>query len=476
MAIAIALVFIVLGSIWFHFWSPWWITPLASNWSLMDDTLMITFVVTGFVFVAVNLFMAYALVRFRYRKDRRAAYEPENKKLELWLTGLTTVGIVIMLAPGLVVLADFVHVPKDAAVIEVVGKQWKWSFRFPGKDGILGNSKPHLISFQNPFGLNPDDPNAQDDVLVNDSELHLPIDKPVQVLLRSKDVLHDFYVPHFRVKMDAVPGIISMLWFIPTKIGRFDIACAEYCGVGHHTMRGAVFVEDQDSFESWLDEQPTFAQTFVNNSGVTESELVKQGRLLAETNGCLGCHSLDGSAGVGPTWKGLLGKTEKINDGTTVKVDEAYIKESILNPKSSVIDGYSPVMSAYDLSNDEIKALIAFTASLSEPSENSQVNKIGQGQTQDLPGQGKSLADAHGCLGCHSVDGNASVGPTWKGLFGKTETMTDKTTVKVDDAYLKESILNPNSAVVAGYQPIMPAYQFSDSELDALIAYTKTIQ
>ena len=364
MAIAIALVLIVIGSIWFHFWSPWWITPLASNWSLMDDTLMITFVVTGFVFVAVNLFMAYALVRFRYRADRRAKYEPENKKLELWLTGLTTVGIVIMLAPGLIVLADFVHVPKNAAVVEAVGKQWQWNFRFPGKDGILGNSKPQLISFQNPFGLNPDDPNGQDDVLINNSELHLPVDKPVQVLLRSKDVLHDFYVPHFRVKMDAVPGIITTLWFTPTKVGRFDIACAEYCGIGHHTMRGAVFVEDADTFQNWLDDQPTFADSSAKQSTGSGNKLVEQGRLLAEEKGCLGCHSIDGSASAGPTWKGLFGKTETMTDNTTMVVDEAYLKEAIRDPNTTVVAGFSPIMPAYQFSDDELNALIAYTKTI----------------------------------------------------------------------------------------------------------------
>ncbi len=466
MAIAIALVLIVIGSIWFHVWSPWWITPLSSNWSPMDDTLMITFVVTGVVFVAVNLFMAYALIRFRYNPNRKAAYEPENKKLELWLTGLTTVGIVIMLAPGLIVLADFVHVPKDASVVEAVGKQWQWSFRFPGKDGVLGNAKPQLISFQNPFGLNPDDPNGQDDVLISTSELHLPVDKPVQILLRSKDVLHDFYVPHFRAKMDAVPGIITSLWFTPTHVGRFDIACAEYCGVGHHTMRGAVFVEDDNNFQAWLNNQPTFAQSSAKKSMGDSNKLAEQGRELAEEHGCLGCHSVDGSANVGPTWKGLLGKTEKIADGTSITVDKAYFKESILDPNASVIDGYSPIMPPYELSDGEMNALIAYTATLSSTS----------GSGNKLVSQGEELAEEQGCLSCHSLDGSSSVGPSWKGLFGKTETMTDDSTVVVDEVYLKEAIVNPNSTVVAGFSPIMPPYELSDEELDALVAYTRTIK
>jgi cytochrome c oxidase subunit 2 len=129
---------LVLGSVLFHFLSPWYFTPIASNWSTIDDTISITFWVTGFVFVAINLFMAYAVIRYRYRKDRRAAYEPENKKLEWWLTGLTTVGVAAMLAPGLFVWAKIIQVPEDAALVEAVGQQWHWSFRLPGKDGKLG--------------------------------------------------------------------------------------------------------------------------------------------------------------------------------------------------------------------------------------------------------------------------------------------------------------------------------------------------
>ncbi|MEE8636453.1 MAG: hypothetical protein V3T12_10605, partial [Acidiferrobacterales bacterium] len=157
MAFAIVLILLVVGSVLFHLWSPWWLTPIASNWGMIDDTINLTFWVTGFVFVAINLFMAYAIIRYRYRKGRRAAYEPENKKLEWWLTGITTVGVVAMLAPGLFVWAKFVEVPKDAMVFEVVGKQWHWSYRFPGKDGVLGTVAAKYINDNNPFGMNPDD-------------------------------------------------------------------------------------------------------------------------------------------------------------------------------------------------------------------------------------------------------------------------------------------------------------------------------
>ncbi len=271
MVFAVVLVLVAVGSVVFHFVSPWWWTPIASNWGYIDDTIIITFWVTGVVFVAVILFMAYCVFRYRHQKGRRAAYEPENKKLEWWLTILTTVGVVVMLTPGLFVWDQFVTVPKGAAEFEVVGQQWQWSFRFPGKDGVLGTTDSRNISDANPFGLNPNDPNGQDDVLIEDNELHLPLDKPVKVLLRSIDVLHDFYVPEFRAKMDLVPGLVTYFWFIPIRAGTFDILCFELCGVGHHTMRGTVVVEEESAYRAWLQEQPTFAQS-VAEAGISAGD------------------------------------------------------------------------------------------------------------------------------------------------------------------------------------------------------------
>ncbi len=117
------------------------------------------------------------------------------------------------------------------------------------------------INDDNPYGLNADDPNGQDDILVDDSELHLPIGQPVQALLRSIDVLHNFYVPQFRAKMDMVPGMVTFFWLTPTRTGTFDVLCFELCGIGHHEMRGTVVVEAPDDFEVWLGEQTTFAQS-----------------------------------------------------------------------------------------------------------------------------------------------------------------------------------------------------------------------
>jgi cytochrome c oxidase subunit 2 len=287
MAIVVALVVLIAGSVIFHLVSPWYLTPLASNWSTIDFTIDLTFWITGFVFVAVNLFMAYAVYRFRYDKNRRSDYEPENHKLELWLTGLTSVGVAAMLAPGLFVWADFVTVPEDAHEVEVVAQQWHWSYRFPGKDGKFGAVESRYVSDDNHFGMEEADPYGQDDVLVFDPTLHIPIDKPVKTLLRSKDVLHDFAVAQFRVKMDMVPGLVSYLWFTPTKIGQFEVLCEELCGVGHHTMRGMVVVDEQEDFDAWLDSQPTYAEVLAQKPGNPQ---IGQSQYAV----CSACHGAQG--------------------------------------------------------------------------------------------------------------------------------------------------------------------------------------
>jgi len=176
MAVALVLVLIVAGSVLFHVLSPWWWTPIASNWGYIDSTLVITFWITGAVFSAVVLFMAYCVYRFRHREGQRAVYEPESRKLESWLTIATAIGVAALLTPGLFVWSRFVTVPKDVTEVEVIAQQWQWSFRLPGADGKLGTSNARLISSDNPLGVNPHDPNGQDDVVVEAAEfLGLPI-------------------------------------------------------------------------------------------------------------------------------------------------------------------------------------------------------------------------------------------------------------------------------------------------------------
>ena len=260
MAVALILVLVAVGSVVFHLFSPWWWTPIASNWGYVDNTLIITFWITGTVFVAVLLFTAYCVLRFRHREGQQALYEPENKRLEWGLTIATALGVAAMLAPGLYVWHQFVTVPADATEVEIVGRQWSWSYRLPGKDGRLGTSNVSNISTDNPLGLNANDPNAQDDVVIESDNLHLQIGKPIKFLLRSLDVLHNFYVPEFRGKMDMIPGAVTYYWVTPTRPGTFDILCFELCGVGHPQMRGQVVVEEDGAHQVWLEKQKTFAE------------------------------------------------------------------------------------------------------------------------------------------------------------------------------------------------------------------------
>ena len=258
MFVAIIFVLIIIGSIIFHFWSPWWWTPVASNWGNIDDTIILSFWVTGAVFVAVCLFMAYCVWAYRYRPDRKAEYKPEDKKLEFRLTWITALGVAALLAPGLVVWNKFVTVPENAMKIEVVAYQWGWNYRLPGADGVLGKTSVGLISDDNPYGLDISDPNSKDDIIVMDADLHLEINQPVKVELRSLDVLHNFYIPQFRAKMDMLPGIITYYWFTPEKKGDYEVLCAEYCGTGHYAMRGRLLVDEEKDYSNWLAKQVSF--------------------------------------------------------------------------------------------------------------------------------------------------------------------------------------------------------------------------
>jgi cytochrome c oxidase subunit 2 len=272
-----------------------------------------------------------------------------------------------------------------------------------------------------------------------------------------------------RSKMDMVPGMVSYFWFTPTKTGNYETLCAEYCGVGHYNMRGHMIVEEQDVFDQWLKSQPTFAQTLTTAAKPSRDSVLEKGRLLAENLGCSACHSQDGSASLGPGWKGLYGRTEQLADGTSVQVDEAYLKESILDPKARLVQGYPPVMVTYTLNEDELGALVALIKSLGAAEQDE-----ASGPGDDLAAQGQRLAESLGCLACHSVDGSKGVGPSWQGLYGKTETLADDTRIKVDEGYIKDSVLNPGAKIVKGYAAVMPAFAPSDKELNALIAFIKS--
>lgn len=364
MIVALLLLLIVVGSLLFHILSPWQFGEIASNWYMIDVTVYITFWICGIVFVVLGVFMAWAVWKYEFREGQKAQYEPENALLESRLSIITTIGVVIMLAPGLIVWQEYIEVPPDATELEVYGQQWQWSFRLAGEDGIFGAAHNKYITFDNPMGMKPGDPYGEDDVLIRTASIKLPINRKVKVLLRSKDVLHDFWVPEIRAKMDAVPGMITYFWFEPTKLGEYEILCAELCGRGHHTMRGVMDVVSLEQYGTWLETQLTWSEI---KAGVKPlSPEVIRGRQVAESNGCFACHTLDGSETVGPTWQGLWGRVVTMTDDSTQVVDEAYVRESITDPNVRIRQGFSPVMIPYELAEEDMADLILFLKNTAE--------------------------------------------------------------------------------------------------------------
>ena len=384
MALAVVVILLVVGSVLFHFLSPWYFTPLASNWGLIDFTVDITFLVTGIVFVAANLFMAHCLIRYRHREGHKAHYDPENTKLEWWLSVVTSVGVVAMLAPGLVVWGQFVTVPEEADEFEAVGQQWHWSFRFPGEDGELGNTDIRHITEDNPFGMDPEDPTGQDDILVASPIVHLPVDQPVRAWLRSKDVLHDFAVPQFRVKMDLVPGQVTYAWFTPTVVGEYEILCEELCGMAHFAMNGRVVVDERADFETWLDEQPTYAELTSQGSG--DPTLGQAGYAL-----CAACHGQQGEG------------TQVLNAPRIAGLNARYLERQLHYYRDGIRGTHEldtagatmrPIMAALP-GDDAIRNVAAYISAMTtEPAPNTVLGDIERG------------ADLYtNCAACHGADG-----------------------------------------------------------------------
>lgn len=391
MSLAIALFLLVIATVVLHFvfayYFDWWFTPLAADWAGIDLTVLITLWVTGFVFVAINAFMAYCVWRFRHKPGHKAVYEPENHKLEINLSIFTTVGVVLMLAPGLFYWAVFVNVPEDARDYEVMAQQWQWQYRYPGADGILGTADTSYISQSNPFGVNPEDPNGQDDVIVNDPQMRLPVDQDAHFLFRSNDVLHNFTVPQFRVKMDLVPGLISYMWFTPTEVGAYDVLCEELCGIGHFIMRGQVVVETEEDFNTWLAAQPTFAET---QNMVAANPAAGQAQYAL----CATCHGQQGEGNLALNSPKLTGQP-----AWYIERQLQYFKTGVRGGEGDVFGLQMAPMAATLIDDEAVRNMAAYIASLPDaPAERTVTGDIANGQ---------DIYDRN-CAACHLDDGSGT--------------------------------------------------------------------
>ena len=260
-----------------------WLPPnAAAHGAQIDGALNWVHVLMAILFVGWLAFFVFVLWRFRRSRNPVANYTGVKSHASTWLEGAVAVAEAILLI-GLAIplwadrVAEF-PAEKDAVVVRLVGEQFAWNVHYPGPDGVFGRTSIDKIDLQsNPLGLDRDDPAAKDDVTTV-NQLNLPVNKPVIVHLSSKDVIHSFNVPEFRVKQDAVPGISIPVWWVPTvttdemrqKLGKpefvYEIACAQLCGLGHARMRGFVTIQSPEEFQKWMDEQVAAAAASAEDS------------------------------------------------------------------------------------------------------------------------------------------------------------------------------------------------------------------
>ena len=282
-------------------------------------------------FVIVVGFSVFFVIRYRRRSEEtRLDTAPSfNPRLEIAWTVIPLVLVIVVFFWGFRTYLKMHIVPKDPVEIKVTAQKWFWSFNY-AKDGFTSTN-----------------------------ELVVPVDKPIMLTMSSTDVIHSFYVPGFRVKMDVLPNRYSRTWFQATRTGSFDLFCAEYCGTSHSDMIGKVRVLNDREFQAWKEQQA---------AGNTDMPLKDLGAKLYSSKACITCHSIDGSPMTGPTFKGIYGHQQALSGGNTITVDDNYIRESILSPMAKVAKGFQPVMPSYQglLKQREIDALVEYIKTLSE--------------------------------------------------------------------------------------------------------------
>jgi cytochrome c oxidase subunit 2 len=304
-----------------------WMPEAASTIAEQTDyTFWATYWISVVFFVLVVGPMVYFAFAYKRKSEtERTSPIDHSTKLEVAWTILPTVLLMYLFAISIKGYANTQVAPDGAYEIKVTAQMFSWSFQYP--DGTVSG------------------------------ELAVPKDRPVKMIMSSQDVIHSFFISEFRVKQDVVPGLYTTLWFEATKTMETALQCTEYCGERHSGMLTKVTVLEQKDFDTWI-----------NNGGtMTKLPPVEWGAKLYTSRGCNNCHSIDGTRIQGPTFKGLWAKgTENLEGGATQKIDENYIKESILDPSAQIVAGYPNVMSPYagQLREEDLDALIAWMKTL----------------------------------------------------------------------------------------------------------------
>ncbi len=310
--------------------SSLFLPPGRSTISGEVDALFYFLVYASIVMFGIVLFgIIYFSLKYRRRHDQEDQTTVDfshSMKLELLWSIIPTILVIIVFFWGFNVYMKMNVVPKDAMEIKVTGQKWFWSFDYPQGASTV-------------------------------NELVVPAGKPVKLLMSSQDVIHSFYVPDFRIKMDVLPNRYTITWFEAQERGTHNLFCAEFCGTGHSEMIGTVRVVGEREFQEWLE----------TNALSGEDMAPEQfGETVFRAKACHTCHSVEGQRMTGPPLNGIFGRTESLVTGEQVQVDENYLRESILEPQAGVVAGYQPVMPTYQgiLKDRELDALIAYLKSL----------------------------------------------------------------------------------------------------------------
>lgn len=292
---------------------------------VVDNVFLYILVICVFLLGLITSLMVYFVIRYRRGKHPQPADIEGSTWLEVTWTVIPTLIVLTMFYYGLTGFEFLKKVPEGAMMVKVIARQWSWLFEY--ENGI------------------------------KDTELKVPVGKPVKLTLTSLDVIHGFYAPAFRIKQDAVPGMETYLWFQPTETGTFDVMCSQYCGLQHSHMLTKIMVLPDQEFTVWY-------QSKKQEVALKGPSL---GSKLYQEKGCFACHSIDGSPRAGPTFKGLLGKTETVlrsGKEQTVVVNEAYVQNYILHPNVDVIKGYPPIMPQVQMTDQEINEIVKYLETL----------------------------------------------------------------------------------------------------------------
>ena len=295
----------------------------------IDWLLNLELVAISFLFSLIVVPLIYSLIVYRRKpgEEGDGVYFKGNTKLEIIWTVIPLVIVLALAYIGAWSLGETLRIDPSAMTVEVTAFQWGWRFDYP-EYGVTTN------------------------------ELFLPLNHQVRLEMESRDVIHSFWVPEFRLKQDILPGQTTELRITPTEIGQFALRCAELCGTSHAYMNAPVMVVSEDEFNVWVDEQIALVPDEPGSNA-------DRGALIVDQNGCFACHSIDGSIIVGPSWSGLYGSEERLADGTVIEVDDEYLRDSILEPNAKIVEGYPPnAMPQYAFSDEEIADIIEFIKTL----------------------------------------------------------------------------------------------------------------